>query len=117
MHTGAGEKLAFSRDVVVLTIHGADADLTLIDLPGLIHSHDKEPHMVGVTRELTHEYIRWVRRYARPAGSAPFSELKACLTEVMATCACHCSKGNTIIIAVISSKNDVENQVCAGAQA
>jgi hypothetical protein len=44
--------------VVVLTIHGADADLTLIDLPGLIHSHDCEPHMVQLTKALTIDYIR-----------------------------------------------------------
>jgi hypothetical protein len=55
---GPGGKLSFSRDVVVLTIHGADADLTLIDLPGLIHSHDSEPHMVELTKNLTVEYVR-----------------------------------------------------------
>jgi hypothetical protein len=55
-HAESG-RLPFSRDVIVLTIHGADSDLTLIDLPGLIQSHEQN-EMVQMVEDLVVDYIK-----------------------------------------------------------
>jgi hypothetical protein len=58
LNADSGADLSFSRDVIVLTINGAEVDLNLIDLPGLIHSHDQGNGMVGLIKQLTEDYIK-----------------------------------------------------------
>ncbi|GAX77442.1 hypothetical protein CEUSTIGMA_g4887.t1 [Chlamydomonas eustigma] len=45
-------QLEFTRNSVVLEIEGADADLTIIDLPGIIQSHHKGPHYVEMIKNM-----------------------------------------------------------------
>ncbi|KAJ9655214.1 hypothetical protein H2201_008851 [Coniosporium apollinis] len=76
-----GSTKAFSRDVLSIEICGPDRpQLTLVDLPGLIHSENKSQSKddVQLIRSLVEEYIRSER---------------------------------TIILAVISAKNDYANQI------
>eukprot|EP00198_Chlamydomonas_reinhardtii_P007089 XP_001696425.1 dynamin-related GTPase [Chlamydomonas reinhardtii] len=42
---------------VVLEIVGAEADLTIIDLPGIIHSHPKDPSLIDVVKSLVKCYL------------------------------------------------------------
>ncbi|KAG2440609.1 hypothetical protein HYH02_010188 [Chlamydomonas schloesseri] len=49
----AGYELAFTSNKVVLEIDGADADLTIIDLPGIIHDHPKGPRFVELVKDMT----------------------------------------------------------------
>ncbi|GFH15051.1 uncharacterized protein HaLaN_11210 [Haematococcus lacustris] len=52
-------ELAFSRNVVVLEVQGAGISLSLIDLPGIISSTEKEEdqHLVGMIRDMVKHYI------------------------------------------------------------
>ncbi|KAK6519494.1 hypothetical protein TWF281_003328 [Arthrobotrys megalospora] len=72
---------AFSRDVLIIEISGPNRpQLTLVDLPGLIHAKNKSQteEDIILIRELVEEYIKNER---------------------------------TIILAVISAKNDYANQI------
>ena len=53
------DELKFSKDVICLEITGASTTLTLIDLPGIIHSVEniKENNLIGVIEDLVKEYI------------------------------------------------------------
>lgn len=78
---GSGVSRAFSRDVLSVEIAGPGRPhLTLVDLPGLIHSQNKHQGRedVELIRDLVHDYIQQSR---------------------------------TIIMAVISAKNDYANQI------
>ncbi|EFE38018.1 dynamin GTPase, putative [Trichophyton verrucosum HKI 0517] len=78
---GLGGKVAFSRDVLSVEICGPDLpQLTVVDLPGLIHSANKtqSDEDVELIKSLVESYI---------------------------------SQKRTIILAVISAKNDYANQV------
>ncbi|KAM5465039.1 hypothetical protein MauCBS54593_006672 [Microsporum audouinii] len=78
---GLNERTAFSRDVLSVEICGPDLpQLTLVDLPGLIHSANKSQsdEDVDLIKSLVEGYI---------------------------------SQERTIILAVISAKNDYANQV------
>lgn len=52
-------ELKFTRNVVVLEILGADINLTAIDLPGIIHTTEKDEDRTNVDliRELTEHYM------------------------------------------------------------
>ncbi|KAF3919407.1 Dynamin [Orbilia brochopaga] len=78
---GLGESKAFSRDILVVEISGPDRpQLTLVDLPGLIHAKNKSQSRedVKLIRTLVKEYI---------------------------------SNKRTIMLAIISAKNDYANQI------
>ncbi|OCL01429.1 hypothetical protein AOQ84DRAFT_306727 [Glonium stellatum] len=78
---GQGNARAFSRDVLSIEICGPGRpQLTLVDLPGLIHSENKSQSKedVRLIRSLVEEYI---------------------------------SNERTIILAVVSAKNDYANQI------
>ncbi|KAF8059174.1 mx [Scenedesmus sp. PABB004] len=53
------DELAFTPNVVVLTIAGAEADLTLIDLPGIIHTSTREEgeDEVRLVQDLVKSYV------------------------------------------------------------
>nr|BAF46281.1 dynamin related protein [Chlamydomonas reinhardtii] len=53
----AGYELQFTANKVVLEIVGAEADLTIIDLPGIIHSHPKDPSLIDVVKSLVKCYL------------------------------------------------------------
>lgn len=74
----ASNVLKFSRNVVVLEISGANVDLTLIDLPGIIQSDQGGDDNVELVQQLVREYMKQER---------------------------------AIIVAVITCKDDIENQV------
>ncbi|KAK6531816.1 hypothetical protein TWF694_002983 [Orbilia ellipsospora] len=78
---GLGVGKAFSRDVLTVDISGPDRpQLTLVDLPGLIHAKNKAQSQedVELIKSLVKEYI---------------------------------SNRRTIILAIISAKNDYANQI------
>ncbi|RDI85785.1 hypothetical protein Vi05172_g4091 [Venturia inaequalis] len=78
---GLGPQRAFSRDVLKIDICGPDRpQLTLVDLPGLIHSSNKmqSDEDVELIKSLVEEYI---------------------------------SEKRTIILAIVSAKNDYANQI------
>eukprot|EP00798_Chlamydomonas_sp_ICE-L_P009996 gene9996-7880_t len=54
--SGSEYELDFTRNSVVLEVDGAEADLTIFDLPGIIHSHAK-PHYIGMIRSMIKESI------------------------------------------------------------
>ncbi|KAI8934760.1 hypothetical protein NX059_008448 [Plenodomus lindquistii] len=79
--TGAAETKAFARDVLSVEITGPDRpQLTLVDLPGLIHSANKA--QTETDKDLI---LNLVQEYM--------------------------SNSRTIILAVVSAKNDFANQV------
>ena len=49
---GGDYELEFTSNSVVLEIQGAEADLTIVDLPGIIQSHPKGEHYVGMIKEM-----------------------------------------------------------------
>lgn len=63
---------------MVLVIKGAQADLTLIDLPGIIQSDEDSPQNVDLVKDMVTDYIKRER---------------------------------AIIVAAISCKDDINNQV------
>jgi hypothetical protein len=63
---------------VVLVLRGARADLTLIDLPGIIQSDEDNPGNVGLVKDMVTGFIK---------------------------------RGRAIIVAAISCKDDINNQV------
>lgn len=73
--------LAFTRNVIVLEITGADVDLALIDLPGIIQTEQADDGTnVELVQQLVKQYI---------------------------------SRQRTIIVATITCKDDIDNQVMA----
>jgi hypothetical protein len=74
----AQDELKFTKNAVVLVIKGAQADLTLIDLPGIIQSDEDSPQNVGLVKDMVTDYIKRER---------------------------------AIIVAAISCKDDINNQV------
>ncbi|CAG9981248.1 unnamed protein product [Clonostachys byssicola] len=73
--------MSFSRDILRIEIHGPDRPhLTIVDLPGLIHSETKDQSVDDVTliQEVVQSYMKQER---------------------------------TIILAVVSAKNDHANQI------
>ncbi|PNW83655.1 hypothetical protein CHLRE_05g238290v5 [Chlamydomonas reinhardtii] len=59
---------------VVLEIDGAEADLTIIDLPGIIHDHPKGRHLVEVVERMTKTNLapaHHIIAMALPAGLDP----------------------------------------------
>ncbi|KAF2149400.1 dynamin family protein-like protein, partial [Myriangium duriaei CBS 260.36] len=79
------QTLAFARDVLTIEISGPTRPhLTLVDLPGLIHSHNKQQSREDVhfIKQLVHEYMEEKR---------------------------------TIVLAVVSAKNDYANQIVLSA--
>ncbi|KAJ9515391.1 hypothetical protein QJQ45_016385 [Haematococcus lacustris] len=75
-------ELAFSRNVVVLEVQGAGISLSLIDLPGIISSTEKEEdqHLVGMIRDMVKHYIE-------------------------------CVPPQTIIVLAVHALSDIQNQV------
>ncbi|KAG2429232.1 hypothetical protein HXX76_011002 [Chlamydomonas incerta] len=49
-------ELQFTANKVVLEIDGAEADLTIIDLPGIIHSHSR-PELITMVHDLVKSYL------------------------------------------------------------
>jgi len=75
--------LQFTRNVVVLEITGADVDLALIDLPGIIQAEKSDGGSnVKLLKSLVEHYI---------------------------------SSDRAIIVATITCKDDIDNQVCPAA--
>lgn len=75
----AGDVLAFTRNVIVLEITGADVDLQLIDLPGIIQTEQADDSSnVELVQQLVKQQI---------------------------------GKKRTIIVATITCKDDIDNQV------
>lgn len=74
------DELLFTGNVVCLDITGADIDLTLIDLPGIIQSvgPHEDSRVIGMIESIVKSYI---------------------------------SKERAIVLAVISCKDEIENQV------
>ncbi|VUC24066.1 unnamed protein product [Clonostachys rosea] len=73
--------MSFSRDILHIEIHGPDRPhLTIVDLPGLIHSKTKDQSVddVALIKEVVQGYMKQER---------------------------------TIILAVVSAKNEYENQI------
>ncbi|KAG2422243.1 hypothetical protein HXX76_016195 [Chlamydomonas incerta] len=67
-------ELAFTSNKVVLEIDGAEADLTIIDLPGIIHDHPKGRHLVEVVERMTKTNLapaHHIIAMALPAGLDP----------------------------------------------
>lgn len=58
LDSGTEDTLAFTRNVIVLEITGADADLTLIDLPGIIQTEVNRDGSVELVKGLVQQYIR-----------------------------------------------------------
>ncbi|PNH03669.1 Interferon-induced GTP-binding protein Mx1 [Tetrabaena socialis] len=50
-------ELRFKYNSVVLEIDGAEADLTIVDLPGIIQSHPEGPELVALVGRMTRESI------------------------------------------------------------
>jgi hypothetical protein len=50
-------QLEFTRNSVVLEIEGADADLTIVDLPGIIQSHHSGEHYVEMIKNMVLQSI------------------------------------------------------------
>ncbi|GFR41677.1 hypothetical protein Agub_g2422, partial [Astrephomene gubernaculifera] len=50
-------ELGFTANKVVLEIDGAEADLTIIDLPGIIHDHPKGRHYVEIVERMTKQNL------------------------------------------------------------
>jgi hypothetical protein len=75
-----GDALLFTKNVVVLDISGGPADLTLIDLPGIIRNteKDEDKRYIPMIQDLVKEYI---------------------------------SKENAVIVATVSCKDEIDNQV------
>jgi chitinase len=78
----SADDLKFTRNVVVLEITGADVDLALIDLPGIIQTEQGDDGSnVELVKQLVDQYI---------------------------------SSSRSIIVATITCKDDIDNQVgCA----
>jgi hypothetical protein len=57
---GSSGSLKFSRDTVVVEVRGAPVDLTLIDLPGIIHSVERaeDDHYKGLVADLARSYMQ-----------------------------------------------------------
>lgn len=57
--TSEPETLKFTRNLLVLEIVGAPVNLTLVDLPGIIHNVEKpeDAHYKGLIHDLVKEYI------------------------------------------------------------
>ncbi|PNH08937.1 Interferon-induced GTP-binding protein MxB [Tetrabaena socialis] len=51
-------ELRFTRNSVVLEIEGAEADLTIVDLPGIIQSHAEGPELVDLVHQMTRDAIK-----------------------------------------------------------
>ncbi|KAG2440608.1 hypothetical protein HYH02_010187 [Chlamydomonas schloesseri] len=67
-------ELAFTSNKVVLEIDGADADLTIIDTPGIIHDHPKGRHLVEVVERMVKAALapaHHIIAMALPAGLDP----------------------------------------------
>jgi hypothetical protein len=57
---GSSGTLKFSRETVVVEVRGAPVDLTLIDLPGIIHSVERaeDDHYKGLVADLARSYMQ-----------------------------------------------------------
>jgi hypothetical protein len=57
---GSSGTLKFSRETVVVEVRGAPVDLTLIDLPGIIHSVERpeDEHYKGLVADLARSYMQ-----------------------------------------------------------
>jgi hypothetical protein len=57
---GSSAALKFSRETVVVEVRGAPVDLTLIDLPGIIHSVERpeDEHYKGLVADLARSYMQ-----------------------------------------------------------
>ncbi|GLC38721.1 hypothetical protein PLESTF_001692100 [Pleodorina starrii] len=67
-------ELGFTANKVVLEILGADVDLTIIDLPGIIHDHPKGRHYVTMVEQMTKQNLapkHHIIAMALPAGLDP----------------------------------------------
>ncbi|PNH03187.1 Interferon-induced GTP-binding protein Mx1 [Tetrabaena socialis] len=67
-------ELGFTFNKVILQIYGAEADLTIIDLPGIIHDHPQGKHVVDLVERLTRQSIapdHCIIIMALPAGLDP----------------------------------------------
>ncbi|WIA20977.1 hypothetical protein OEZ85_005314 [Tetradesmus obliquus] len=57
---GSSGTLKFTRETVVVEVRGAPVDLTLIDLPGIIHSVERpeDEHYKGLVADLARSYMQ-----------------------------------------------------------
>lgn len=53
----AADALPFTRNVVVLEISGAEVDLALVDLPGIIQTDQADGSQVKLVQDLVQDYI------------------------------------------------------------
>ncbi|KAG2486191.1 hypothetical protein HYH03_015153 [Edaphochlamys debaryana] len=70
----AGYELSFTANKVVLEVLGADVDLTLVDLPGIIHNHPKGDTYVHQVKAMTKAQLQpehHIVAMALPAGLDP----------------------------------------------
>ncbi|KAG2486184.1 hypothetical protein HYH03_015147 [Edaphochlamys debaryana] len=69
-----GYELSFTANKVVLEVLGADVDLTLVDLPGIIHNHPKGDTYVHQVKAMTKAQLQpehHIVAMALPAGLDP----------------------------------------------
>lgn len=52
-----GHQLAFTRNIVVVAVTGADVDLSVIDLPGIVQSHEKGEQYADMTKDMVRHFI------------------------------------------------------------
>ncbi|KAG2432195.1 hypothetical protein HXX76_009115 [Chlamydomonas incerta] len=70
----ASYELAFTPNKVVLEINGVEADLTIVDLPGIIHDHPQGRHLVEVVERMVKQALapaHHIIAMALPAGLDP----------------------------------------------
>ncbi|KXZ50489.1 hypothetical protein GPECTOR_16g664 [Gonium pectorale] len=79
-------ELAFTANKVVLDIDGAEADLTIIDLPGIIHDHPRGKQYVELVERMTKACLapeNHIIAMALPAGLDPETQaIRAWVREV-----------------------------------
>ncbi|EFJ53241.1 dynamin-related GTPase [Volvox carteri f. nagariensis] len=54
---GSENDLDFTANSVLLEIDGAEADLTIVDLPGIIQAHPKGQGYIDLVKQMTRDYI------------------------------------------------------------
>ncbi|KXZ52300.1 hypothetical protein GPECTOR_10g932 [Gonium pectorale] len=67
-------QLMFTANKVVLEIDGAEEDLTIIDLPGIIHHHGKGKQYIEMVERMTKDYLKpanHIIAMVLPAGLDP----------------------------------------------
>ena len=106
MGLGGDTSRAFSRDVLSIEIAGPQRPhLTLIDLPGLIHSENKSQSKEDV------ELIRNLVDVSAESYCSILANDRLVWSDANTTCQDYIKEKRTIVMAVVSAKNDYANQI------